>query len=94
MLKLTWQQVSDAVDWDNKHAKGWHSDLNSWVSAAEENCHDYYTEEGIDYNQVPLDELHSQYFVYLADTLCSDGFSDAETTAIARKFFKSLGVEW
>ena len=95
--KLTWQQVSDAVDFSNRRAKGWHKDLWEWVATAEDNCHDYYNEEGIDWNNqflVPLDELHRQYFAYLADTLCSEGFRDAKTTAIARKFFKNLGVEW
>ena len=91
---LKWKEVYNAATTPGRNLPGWHPELFHWVMAAVDDVHDHYADQKIDPYTVPEAEIHPLYFSHLEGFLCSGCFMDKETTAIAEKFFKSLGVEW
>lgn len=93
-VNTKWREVEWATRRENKHLDYWHLDLFHWTEHAMECARDYWQDEKIDVKDLTLEEEENSYFAYLACLLCSDCFMDKETTTIARKFFKNLGVQW
>lgn len=90
---LDWETVYDAAC-NGRDLPNWHEDMFHWVMAAEEDTiYDLFHIEGIDYTEMPKAEFQERCFCYLSNLLAGE-MLDAETAAIARKFFKSLGVSW